>query len=753
MHLLNAIFSYFCNNKYLSILEVPTITEKHFFQDTLLHNMTSKLHITTLAILLLGVMAVHSQTLRDQEQSVVKSNPNKDKEKKGEARAKAKRGIRVWTINDASGLSDSVAVDTTSHAFQNTTFTTGTKGFYNSLGNLGSPHKSKLYSLRPEMTDYIFIQPYDFFIKDINTFHFTNTYSPITNITYHECGDSDNGEDHLVAKYATNINKDAGIGFNIDYIYGRGYYDNQSTADFGFNLYGSIIKDRYKAHMLIFANYIKTHENGGITDDEYVKNPQKFPTNYTTKEIPTNLSKAWNKMHVNGIQFNHRYSVGYEKKKTSNNKVVTSVKTDSTQKKQTNVPPGAISARELEKDEMQSRTGDLAKVQTKDSSVFIPVSSIIHTLRIGANSRKFLANQSLANFYTNNYLDCDSVSEHFDNVLISNYLGLELSEGLNKYLSAGIRLFAKHDFNNYKMPGQQTRDNFTENRFSVGAQIFREKSSLLNYLLTAQTSSDGDSWGEYELRGQGVLSVKLLKDTVNLTLRASSINKKPTFYYRHYQSNYLWWSNNLSKQLSNNAGVTLESRRLALRLRGDIYNITNYTYFKTAIQNGAEGKHTINTEVAQASKNISVFAIALDKDFRYGILNWENSIIWQTTNSKEILPLPVITAYTNLYLKFRIAKVLKTEVGADLSYFTKYYADTYSPALGLYANQPTEDLIKVGGHPIISVYANFHLKHTRFYLMASHLNYNKEGGTTFGAPHYPVNPFVIRFGLSWNFFN
>ncbi len=715
--------------------------------------MTSKLHITTLAILLLGVMAVHSQTLRDQEQRVVKSNPNKDKEKKGEARAKAKRGIRVWTINDASGLSDSVAVDTTSHAFQNTTFTTGTKGFYNSLGNLGSPRKSKLYSLRPEMTDYIFIQPYDFFIKDINTFHFTNTYSPITNITYHECGDSDNGEDHLVAKYATNINKDAGIGFNIDYIYGRGYYDNQSTADFGFNLYGSIIKDRYKAHMLIFANYIKTHENGGITDDEYVKNPQKFPTNYTTKEIPTNLSKAWNKMHVNGIQFNHRYSVGYEKKKTSNNKVVTSAKTDSTQKKQTNVPPGAISARELEKDEMQSRTGDLAKVQTKDSSVFIPVSSIIHTLRIGANSRKFLANQSLANFYTNNYLDCDSVSEHFDNVLISNYLGLELSEGLNKYLSAGIRLFAKHDFNNYKMPGQQTRDNFTENRFSVGAQIFREKSSLLNYLLTAQTSSDGDSWGEYELRGQGVLSVKLLKDTVNLTLRASSINKKPTFYYRHYQSNYLWWSNNLSKQLSNNAGVTLESRRLALRLRGDIYNITNYTYFKTAIQNGAEGKHTINTEVAQASKNISVFAIAFDKDFRYGILNWENSIIWQTTNSKEILPLPVITAYTNLYLKFRIAKVLKTEVGADLSYFTKYYADTYSPALGLYANQPTEDLIKVGGHPIISVYANFHLKHTRFYLMASHLNYNKEGGTTFGAPHYPVNPFVIRFGLSWNFFN
>ena len=62
-------------------------------------------------------------------------------------------------------------------------------------------------------------------------------------------------------------------------------------------------------------------------------------------------------------------------------------------------------------------------------------------------------------------------------------------------------------------------------------------------------------------------------------------------------------------------------------------------------------------------------------------------------------------------------------------------------------------LIKVGNHPVLSAYLNFHLKHTRFYIMASHFNYSKEGGTTFGAPHYPINPFNLRLGLSWNFFN
>ena len=146
--------------------------------------------------------------------------------------------------------------------------------------------------------------------------------------------------------------------------------------------------------------------------------------------------------------------------------------------------------------------------------------------------------------------------------------------------------------------------------------------------------------------------------------------------------------------------------------------------------------------------------LSLDKDFRFGIFNWENSLIYQTTSDKYVLPLPALTAYSNLYLKFRIAHVLNTEFGIDMRYFTKYYAPSYSPGIGQYATQDTTDgLVKVGNHPVLSAYLNFHLKHTRFYIMASHFNYSKEGGTTFGAPHYPINPFTVRLGLSWNFFN
>ena len=717
--------------------------------------------------LLLAMPAMGQQVRDRQNRRVAGVNPNKEKEADEEARAKAKTGIRVWTIDEHSGIPDSVAVDTIHHAFQNTAFSDGPKGFYSNLGNLGSPRQAKVFTLRPEMDYFIFAQPYDFFLKPLQGWHFTNTYQPITNITYHECGDSDNGEDHLTAKFAVNANKDTGLGFCIDYIYGRGYHENQSTAHFNFNLYGSTVKDRYKAHWLIYSNYLKTRENGGIIHDDYVNDPQKFPSSYTTKEIPVVLDHVWNKMHYDGGQLTHRYSLGFKRV----------IKTDTTATKPDTLksglsdtaahlqarPAGALSARDIDAalpiDADKPQTSNLKPQTQQDSTVFVPVTSFIHTAKLGFNTRKFLANENLGNYYADIYMPNDSIDEDTKNTLISNYLAVELSEGLNKYLSAGIRIFGIYDYNNYSMPGLEGRDRFSEHRLTIGAQIFREQSHLLNYQITAQTSKEGSSWGDYELRAQGRLTVPLFGDSVSLALRVSSVNRKPTFFYRHFQSKHLWWDNDLDKQLTNRIGATLVSHKLNLRLNADAYNITHYTYFanqwvNTSYNGDQFTGGTFTTRVAQTAKSINLLVLSLDKDFRFGIFNWENSLIYQTTSDKYILPLPALTAYSNLYLKFRIAHVLNTEFGIDMRYFTKYYAPSYSPAIGQFATQDTsEGLIKVGNHPVLSAYLNFHLKHTRFYIMASHFNYSKEGGTTFGAPHYPINPFNLRLGLSWNFFN
>ena len=186
-----------------------------------------------------------------------------------------------------------------------------------------------------------------------------------------------------------------------------------------------------------------------------------------------------------------------------------------------------------------------------------------------------------------------------------------------------------------------------------------------------------------------------------------------------------------------------------------VENIKNFTYFQnTGIMLNSETDNPIitnNISPMQCGENIQIVSANLRQNFKLGILNWENDITYQTCTHKDVLPLPTLSLYTNLYLRFSIAKVLKTEFGADLKYFTEYYAPDYSPVMGMFMNQNSLKQTKIGNYPLISVYANFDLKRTRFYVMYHHAN--QSDGRYFWAPGYPMNPASVRFGLSWNFYD
>ena len=149
------------------------------------------------------------------------------------------KGLKVWTIDERFGDRLEAQVDTLQHMYMNTPFTSGLRGEYNSLGNLGSPRINRIFIDRKSEGHFIFTQPYRYFLTPISDFHFTNTLSPITNITFNTAGDRITGEDHFTAKYAVNAGKRLGVGFKFDYLYGRGYYASQSTSHFNYSMYGS----------------------------------------------------------------------------------------------------------------------------------------------------------------------------------------------------------------------------------------------------------------------------------------------------------------------------------------------------------------------------------------------------------------------------------------------------------------------------------------------------------------------------------
>ena len=61
--------------------------------------------------------------------------------------------------------------------------------------------------------------------------------------------------------------------------------------------------------------------------------------------------------------------------------------------------------------------------------------------------------------------------------------------------------------------------------------------------------------------------------------------------------------------------------------------------------------------------------------------------------------------------------------------------------------------VKIGNFPEVNVYANLFLKHARFFVMMSHINYEMGSRNYFQVPYHPLNERIFRFGVSWNFFN
>lgn len=721
-------------------------------------------------------------------------------------------GLKVWTVDERLGERTASEPDTLQHMFMNSIFTSGRRGEFNTLGNLGSPRINRVFIDRPQAEQFLFTQPYDFFITPVSQFLFTNTLSPITNITYNQCGDRTNGEDHFSALFGVNAGKKLGAGFKFDYIYGRGYYSSQSTSHFNYTMYASYLGDRYQAHLLMSTNHQKVTENGGITDDRYITHPELFEDNFRTTEIPTVFEQNWNRNDNQHIFLSHRYSLGFNRKVPMTEEEIKARKFAIASQKENKAAKDKEEARK--RAEKEGRTFDedayddkisqktfsgrpsdakiagdepadstsnvnkrisvdkaaadslLAKEQETPADTswlkdeYVPVTSFIHTLKFDNYARIYQAYQTPANYYANEYYNIgkfqgDSIYDKTRHYELKNTFGIALLEGFNKWAKAGLRAFVSSDLRHFVLPDSTGGTNsYNEHNISVGAQLVKTQGTLLHYNATFETWLLGEDIGQLKIDATADLNFRFLKDTITLAARAFIHHTNPSFYYRHYHSRHYWWDNeSLDKELRTHVEgfFTLGRTRTTLRIAYD--NIQNYTYFAqkyTITEN--HGRTGNSVEVKQTSGNISLLTAQLSQDFTFGPLNWETRLTYQKSNDDAILAVPTFNIYTNLYLHFKVAKVLSVDLGADLRYFSKYKAPDYSPALGQFTVQDNgENNIDIGNYPFVGVYANMHLKHTRFFLMMSHVN--ASSGEYFLTPHYPTNGRILRFGVSWNFFN
>lgn len=675
-----------------------------------------------------------------------------------------------WCIDRRLGtVTDAENNDTVVHNFQNFNNTEGYTGHYNFLGNVGSPRLSRLFMEREVTDDFLFLQPFSFFRTALQDFRFTNTLSPITNLAYHKCGNSQNGEDRVRAYFATNVNKLSGLGFKLDYLYGRGYYNSQANSMFGSTFYGYHRGERYNIHAYVNINDLKMGENGGIEDDDYIKNPQSFQQRYSSKDIPVMLSQTWNRNHEQNFYLTHKYNLGFHR----DIEVPDSLKP---------VPPSAGDLLSSLPDSLQQvlRQDSVARLAMVDTLMerwksqqvtpreFVPVTSIIHTFDVRHLNHNYVAHSTPDDYYTHHYFgQWNDVYDKTRSLAVRNTFGVALREGFNKWAQMGITLFGTHELRSYRMVDWQAeRDTvgtrkYVENDISVGGELARTQGRFVHYNVNGEVWLVGQRSGDFSVDGNIDLGFPMgRKDSMALNVHAYVKHRTPDFYLRHYHSQSAWWDNDLSRELRTRVEGTLRLCKFGTRLNVGFENVVNYTCF--AMQNTLKdsthagslipGDYTHAVRVRQNSGSVQVFSATLAQDLKFGPVHWDSEVTYQKTSDKDVLPLPQVSLYTNLYLLFRIAKVLRVQLGGDLRYFTSYYAPDYSTAVGQFAVQDAQNQrVKIGNYPIVNAYVNLHLKHCRLYVAMNHVNQGT--GHAFWAPHYPINPRTFHFGLSWNFFN
>ena len=327
-------------------------------------------------------------------------------------------------------------------------------------------------------------------------------------------------------------------------------------------------------------------------------------------------------------------------------------------------------------------------------------------------------------------------------------------------MKAGLKGFVSYEMRNYKMPAilegatEYYLAKHSEHCLNVGGQLSKTQGRTFHFNLAAELGVTGMQSGALAVDFDTDLNFKLWGDTLRLAAKAFFHRTKPSFFHENYMSKHLMWDQSLNAETRTHIEGLFTYEKTRTQLRVAVEELQNYIYYGMSYNTTSTGREQLTGGVFQESGNINVLTAQLKQDFTLGVLNWENVITYQNSSNKDVLPLPDLNVFTNLYLKFRIAKVLLVELGGCATYFTKYYAPDYLPQIGQFAIQKNEESKKeIGGYPFVDVYANFHLKRTRFFIAMSHVNAGSGSKEYFLAPHYPTNTRVLRFGVSWNFYN
>lgn len=680
------------------------------------------LHIIMSLILILSVTEnMRGQRHMSSRGQSVNNNYSKEDSGNSEEKTVYKPGD-AWTLSYPLGTHEKSTIDTLLYNYQRQFIPAMNSDAWATTGSFAAEGINMIYFNRPQPSAFFFEDALEYWLPTFRKEKFYNVYIPMTLLSYNFGGNRDNHTDRLKGIFAGNVNKRIGVGANLDYLYTKGSYNSQAAKNLIYGFQGYYNGDHYEMQAFLNHYNSQNQENGGIADDLYIEDPavlQGGVNKIEPKSIPTRLNGSQNRLVGAEIYMSHAYKIGFWR--------------DDTQ----------------EGDTIERRT-------------LVPVTKFIYSFDYKYNHRTFknIRAEEDGSFWANTYFNPGYTLDNTHYWSVSNTLGVSMIEGFQKWAKFGLSAYATYEFDHFKQgvlwnesenvteettltplpDGFEIRPDKKRNRLWVGGRLERMNGKILRYAANAKFGLIGDAAGDLDIDGMVETTFRLGKDTVRISADGFFRNQTPSYLLRYYYSNHFLWENDFGKTRDFRVGGRLYIPWTKTDLRAGVENIQNCVYFNS-------------TGVPQQyGGNVQIFSASIDQKLKFGIWNWNNTVTYQVSSNKDVIPLPALSIYSNMFLDFTAFKVLHLQLGVDCDYYTKYKGYDYQPATMSFHIQG-ENPVEVGNFAIANAYLTAKLYKVRFFVLWSHVNQGLFGRNYFSLPHYPIDPRQLRFGLSIDFAN
>ena len=614
------------------------------------------------------------------------------------------------------------------------------------LGHLGSPVQYHQFYQR-ERTPFLFFQPYYPYLRNNRNTQYFQARKPFTFLKFATGGQQDT-EARLWVKHTQNINKAVNLGLDVDLIGAKTFYENDRSLKGRFlNFFGSYRSDGYSLYGNLNINKIKLKETGGIEQrSDFEDRIQRY--------IPGNLEKANNMVKNNTINLIQKLSL--KKTNLSELDVFQKLGDKETFRKQSSLPQSDT----LNADSIENTT-PVNTVDTLPHADTLAKTDPSDSVNVREDSSRFYLYHRLSySTYEKRYQDQNPDSEFYDPYPIYMDSTKTRDQAIQKsfmnrirlvYANNFLTLYTGMDYNiinyAYGFPYQlsDTSKDYHRlfsrkyNNLSLNAGWDFFSDSLFSLWANGEYNLSGFHGGDFTLKGG--LNLKLNRNDLNI--RAKYHYHEPDYFYQFYHSNHFRWNQRLPKvsALYLDGSLYLHNIQTLFSLKPAV--IHNYTYLDT------------NAVATQYPGNLKFIAAVVKKAFHLGKFVSTNTLVLQYSDQDPILGMPT------LFLKHRFAfrhkfhfqvtgGNLYTQIGWSLSYYPAYHTDAYMPALGLFHRQQTE---KLGNKPLFNLFVNFRVKRMNLFGKLYHLNSHIQERNYYTAPSYPQSPMMLKFGLSWSFYD